>query len=245
MDKNEKVYMREHVRQISEDEITIYSRRIFPKGVKLKDYSICEDENSKKFCVIGIGGGGINIVNSIAQDSNKYFTLSAHIDHQELYNSEVENKLYIMSDIDDREILTVENRRVLSEFVSTHEEVYVVTTFGRETHSSEAVDKILQHLRRIGRKVTLIAVKPFMFEVVPGRIRAINETIKKMEAYAKKILVFHNEDVLAIDGVSSMPIKEAFLFVNECICKVIEADYNFGNEIVTNIYLKDFINESR
>jgi cell division GTPase FtsZ len=245
MDKKDEGYARINVRQIIEDEIKKCCTYRFPKGIKMKDYMLNKDENSKKFCVIGIGGGGINIVNSIAKESSKYFILNAHIDHQELYESNVKNKLYIMSDIDDREILTVENRRVLSEFVSAHREVYVVTTFGRETHSSEVVDNMLQHLRHIGRKVILIVVKPFLFEVVPGRIRAINETIKKMESYVEKIFVFHNEDLLALNEVSNMSMSETFLYANSIIQNVIEENYQCSDEVVTNIYLKDFLNEQR
>lgn len=245
MDKNEEGYVKINVRIISEDEIQKICTYKFPKGVKMKDFIVNEDENSKKFCLIGIGGGGINIVNSIAIESNKYFTLNAHIDHQELYDSKVENKLYIMSDIEDEEILTVENRRTLSEFVSAHGEIYVLTTFGRETYRSEAVDNILQHLRRIGRKVTLIVVKPFLFEVVPGRMRVINETIKKMESYVEKILIFHNEDLLTLNEVSTMSMKETFLYANDIIRSAIEEDYQCCDEVITNIYLKDFLNDSK
>ena len=167
----------------------------------------------------------------------------AHIDHQELYDNIADNKLYLMSDIEDEEILTVENRRLLSEFVMAHKKVYVVTTFGRETHRSEAVEKMLQHLRRIGRKVTLIVVKPFLFEVVPGRIRAINETIKKMELYAEKIFIFHNEDLLAIKESSTLPMSKVFSSLDNIIASVIEEDYDCSDEVVTNIYLKELLNE--
>ena len=245
MDKKEEGYARENVRQITEDEIQKVCTYQLPKGVKLKDFIVNKNENSEKFCIIGVGGGGINIVESITNDNNKYFPLMAHIDHQELYDNIADNKLYLMSDIEDTEILTVENRRALSEFVVANKKVYVVTTFGRETYRSEAVDKMLQHLRRIGRQVTLIVVKPFLFEVVPGRIRAINQTIKKMESYAEKIFIFHNEDLLAINEASSMSMKETFLYANSIIRNVIEEDYDCCDEVVANIYLKDFLNESR
>ena len=245
MDKKEEEYARENVREINEDEIQKVCTYKLPKGVKLKDFIVKKNENSKKFCIIGVGGGGINIVESITNDNNKYFPIMAHIDHQELYDNITDNKLYLMSDTEDKEILTVENKRVLSEFVSAHREVYVITTFGRETHRSEAVDKMLQHLRCIGRKVTLIVVKPFLFEVVPGRIRAINETIKKMESYAEKIFVFHNEDLLAINKVSTMSMKKTFLYANSIIRNVIEEDYDCCDEVVANIYLKDFLNDSK
>ena len=243
MDKKEEEYARENVRQINEDEIQKVCTYQLTKGVKLKDFIVNKNENSKKFCIIGIGGGGINIVGSITNDNNKYFSLMAHIDHQELYGNVADNKLYIMSDIEDEEILTVENRRLLSEFVMAHKKVYVVTTFGRESHRSEAVEKIVQYLHRIGRQVTLIVVKPFLFEVVPGRIRAINETIKKMESYAEKIFIFHNEDLLAIKESSNLSMPEVFSSLDNIISSVIEEDYNCDDEVVTNIYLNELLNE--
>ncbi len=232
-----------NVRQISMDEVRKYCTYHMPKGVKLKDNIVDENENSKKFCIIGIGGGGINIVEAITKDNSKYFSMMTHVDHQDLYNRDVENKLYIMSDIEDKEILTVENRRALSEFVSAHKEVYVVTTLGRETHRSQAVEKMVQHLYRIHRKVTLILVKPFLFEVVPGRIRAINATIKELEKYVEKIFVFHNEDLLAIKESSTMSMPEVFSSLDNIIASVIEEGHECEDEVVSNIYLKDLLNE--
>ncbi len=231
------------VRQISMDEVRKYCTYQMPKGVKLKDFIVDKNENSKKFCIIGIGGGGINIVEAITKDNSNYFPMLAHIDHQELYDRKAENRLYIISDIEDKEILTVENRRALSKFVSTHKEVYVVTTLGRETHRTQSVEKIVQHLYRIHRKVTLIVVKPFLFEVIPGRIRAINTTIKELEKYAENIFVFHNEDLLAIKESCTLSMPEVFSSLNNIIASVIEEGYDCGDEVVTNIYLKELLND--
>ena len=167
----------------------------------------------------------------------------AHIDYEDLNKRNVDNKLFLMSDIEDEEILTVANRRALSGFVTAHKRVYIVTTFGRETHRSEAVEKIVQHLYRIGRKVTLIIVKPFLFEVLPGRVRSINETIKKMEAYAEKIFVFHNEDLLSVKETSTLPMLKAFSYLDSIIFSIIAEDYDYGDEVVTNVYLNEFLHE--
>lgn len=232
-----------NVRQISMDEVRKFCTYPMPKGVKLIDYIVDKNENSKKFCIFGIGGGGINIVETITKGNNKYFPMMAHIDYQDLYDRKAENKLYIMSDIEDKEIFTVENRRTLSKFVSAHKDVYIVTTLGRETHRSEAVEKMVQHLYRIHRKVTLIVVKPFLFEVIPGRIRAINATIKELEKYAEKIFVFHNEDLLAIKESSTLSIPKVFSSLDNIIASVIEEGCDCRDEVVSNIYLKELINE--
>lgn len=243
MDKNEKTDVKINIRQIINDDIQKCCTYRFPKGVKMKDFIVNENENSKKFCIIGIGSGGINIVESITKDNRKFYPMGVHIDYNDLNKRDIGNKLYLMSDIDDEEILTVDNRRSLSEFVTAHRRVYVVTTFGRETHRSEAVEKIVQHLHRIGRKITLIVIKPFLFEVVPGRIKSMNKTIEKLEAYSEKIFVFHNEDLLGVKEINDLPMHKVFSLLDNIIYSVIEEDYDSGDEVVTNFYLKELLNE--
>ena len=243
MDRDEKPYVKLNIRQISQDKIQKCCTYRLLKGVKLKDFIVNENENSKKFCIIGIGGGGINIVESITKDNSKFYPMGAHIDYEDLSKRSIENKLYLMSDIEDEEVLTVDNRRALSEFVTAHKRVYVVTTFGRETHRSQAVEKIVQHLYRIGRKVTLIVVKPFLFEVVPGRMKTINETIEKLEAYAEKIFVFHNEDLLSVKESSNAPMAKAFSALDNIIFSVITENYDCEDEVVTNFYLNELLDE--
>jgi len=232
-----------NVRQINLDDVQIYCTYPLSKGVKLKDYLVDKNMDSKRFCVIGVGGGGINIVHTITENNNKYISLMAHIDHSDIYDMKDKNKLFVMCDIADEEILTVDNRRVLSEFVSAHKEVYIISTLGRETHHSQAVEKIVQHIYRIHRKITLIIVKPFLFEVVPGRIREINSTLNELEKYAEKILVFHNEDLLGLEEVNNLAISDSFTFLNHIIATTIEEGYTCGDEIVSNIYLKELLNE--
>ncbi len=214
-----------------------------PKGVRLKDFVIEKNEHSDKICIIGVGGGGINIVKSITKNKHQYYPLMAHMDHSELYDDTSKNKLYLLSDIEDEEILTLENRYALSQFVSGHKKVYIVTTFGRETHKCEAVDKIVQHLHRIRRETTMIVVKPFLFEVVPGRIRAINATLKKLETFTEKILLFHNEDLLDIKEKSTMTMPEVFSTLDTIIASVIEEGHECDENVVHNIYLKDLWQE--
>jgi len=87
----------------------------------------------------------------------------------------------------------------------------------------------------------LIVVKPFLFEVVPGRIRAINESIKTLEAYTQKIMVFHNEDLLAIKEKSEMSMPEVFSAFNDVVRRNIEENKMYSSEHVENVYLGDLI----
>ena len=212
-----------------------------PKGVKLKDFIVEKDENSQKYCLLGIGGGGLNLVESISKNRPNYHTMMAHIDYDDLVKRTCEHKLYLLSDVEDKEILTVENKRALSAFVKGHKVVYVLATFGREIHRCEAVEIIVKHLHHIGREITLIVVKPFLFEVVPGRIRAINESIKTLEAYTQKIMVFHNEDLLAIKEKSEMSMPEMFRILDNVVRLTIEENKVCSSEQVENVYLGNLI----
>ena len=230
-----------NVRHIALEQVDKMCTYKLPKGVKLKDFIVEKDKNSQKYCLLGIGGGGLNLVESISKNRPNYHVMMAHIDYDDLDKRMCENKLYLASDVEDREILTVENKRALSRFVKGHKVVYVLATFGRETHRCEAVEMIVKHLHRIGREITLIAVKPFLFEVVPGRIRAINESIKTLEVYTQKIMVFHNEDLLAIKEKSEMSMPEVFSAFDDVVRLSIEENRMHSSEHVENVYLGNLI----
>jgi cell division GTPase FtsZ len=230
-----------NVRQIPLEQIDKICTYKLPKGMKLKDFVVEKDENSQKFCLLGIGGGGLNLVESISKNRPNYHVMMAHIDYDDLDKRTCEHKLYLSSDVEDREILMVENKRALSTFVKGHKVVYVLSTFGRETHRCVAVETMVKHLHRIGREITLIVVKPFLFEVVPGRIRAINESIQILEAYTKKIMIFHNEDLLAIKEKSEMSMPEVFNAFDDVVRLSIEENRMHSGEHVENAYLGDLI----
>jgi len=230
-----------NVRNIPLEQVDKMCTYKLPKGVKLKDFIVEKDKNSHKHCLLGIGGGGLNLVESISKNRPNYHTMMAHIDYDDLDKRECENKLYLLSDVEEREILTVDNKQALSAFAKGHKQLYVIVTFGRETHRCEAVEMIVKHLHRIGREVTLTVVKPFLFEVIPGRIRAINESIKILEAYTQKIMVFHNEDLLVIKEKSEISMPEVFSAFDDVVRLSIEENRIHSSEQVENVYLGDLI----
>lgn len=232
---------KENVRTIPMENIDKCCEHKLPKGIKLKDFLVEEDANSHKICMIGIGGGGLNLVETISKNRRQYHSMMAHVDYADLDERECTNKLYLFSDVADREILTVDNRRALSTFVKGHKEVYVLTTFGRETHRCEVVEHMVQHLHRIGREVILIVVKPFLFEVIPGRIRAINNSIEKLKDCTQQIIVFHNEDLLIIKDKSDMTMSEAFSTFGDILRLRIEENRVLSTEQVENVYLHDLM----
>ena len=201
-----------------------------PKGIRPKDFIIEKNENSDMSCVIALGSGAMKIIESIMNGGNSYWVLKAHINHQKLDDIKSGNKLYVMCDIEDKEHLTKENRRVISEFVQAHKKVYLLTTLGKEMLRSEVLEELTQHLRRMAREVTVLAIKPFVFESAPGRIETIDKTLEQLAHYVSKVIVFNNEDLIDVSKMSGFTIRECFNMMDRLIASVIDDEYKCGNE---------------
>jgi cell division GTPase FtsZ len=230
-------------RKIAMKDVKILCRYHFSKGVKPIDFQIVENEESQKQCVIGIGDSGIEIVQKNIKNNSNYFFLMADISHRNLNNIDAEHKLYLMSDVKDKEMLTIENRRILSEFVRAHKKVFIVTRLDNELNMCNVVEKIVQHLHRINREVVLIAIKPFLFELPPWRLDRVNATLKSFEKYVHKLIVFDSEDLLGIKEASNLSIKEYFRFFDSTIAKLIEGVCEIGEEKVVNVSLIELFNQ--
>jgi len=230
---------RQNIRQIPIDSIERFCTYPLPKGVKLKDFIIQKDQRIKRYCIIGIGDSGINAVETIMQNSSHYLPLMADIDHRNLGKVNAEQKLYIMGDAEDKEMLTIENRRTLSDFVKMHQSVHIITRLDNDLNQSHVVEKIAQHLNRIKRDVILIVIKPFLFELPPYRIELINQILKDNERYVKQLIIIDSEDMLAMKNKCTLSLKDFFAFLDNVVKEVIEKKNRFGNEKVVTINLKE------
>ena len=245
MPKDQAENLIEKARRLYTEDIQKHCSYHLPKGIKLIDFIIEENEESQKFCVIGVGGGGIDIVKSIIAYSNAYKPLMAHIDHAKLYALEAAHKLFLMCDLEDKELMSVENHRALSKFVAAHQRVYVVTTFGKEIHRSCTIEKTVRHLRSIGREVILIVVKPFLFELTPERIEAINKSLKKLETDVSKMLLLHNQDILDFNEIGRLPMKKCFKIFERMIALMIEEGYACEDANVCKVGFERLLNEQQ
>ena len=231
--------VREVLKKIDIKDVNIACKYHFPKGVKPIDFQVNDNVESQKHCIIGIGCRGIDHVEHIIKDKDNYLTLMADISHRNLNEVDTEHKLYLMGDTKDKEMLTVENRRTLSEFVRAHKRVFIVTKLDNDLNLCRVAEKIVQHLHRINREVVLIAIKPFLFELPPWRLALVNETLKSFEKYVQKLIVFDSEELLGIKEISILPMKECFRFLDSTIARLIEGDYEVTEEKVVNVALME------
>jgi cell division GTPase FtsZ len=167
----------------------------------------------------------------------------ADISHKHLNKIKAENKLYLMDDVKDKEMLTIENRQVLSKFVRSNKKVYIVTRLDNELNLCSVVEKIAQHLSLIKREVVLIAIKPFLFELPPWRLDLVNTTLKSFEKYVQKLIVFDSEELLGIKAVSILSIKKCFELLDSTIARLIEDGKEIGVEKVVNVSLVELLKD--
>lgn len=227
----------ERFRQIDMEDVNLICRVNNLKGVDILDYEIDENEESQKYCVIAIGDICIDTVEEITKDSNDYMFLMADISHRNLDEVNVGNKLYLMGNVEEQEMLTTNNRRALSKFVKSHKRIYVVTRLDNELNKCRVVEKMVQHLYRIKREVVLITIKPFLFELPPWRVELVNNTLKSFEKYIEKMIVFDSEDILKINEASILGTKECFRFLDHVIALIIRNEYDYGDKKVTYMQL--------
>lgn len=224
-------------RKIAMKDVKILCRYHFSKGVKPIDFQIDENANSLKHCVIGIGDTGIDITGNIVKNNGNYLSLMADIDHRNLNEADTEHKLYLMGDVEDNEMLTIDNRRTLSEFVKAHKRVYIVTKLDNELNLCGVVEKIVQHLKHINREVVVIAIKPFLFESPPWRVERVNDTLKRFEKYVHRLIVFDSQDLLKIKEAAILSIKECYRFMDKAIADIIKENRTEIDEVVSHINL--------
>lgn len=240
-EKNGKV--REVFKKIDINDVNIACKYHFPKGVKPIHFQIDENEENPKHCIIGIGDSGITAVEKIIKGNRDYLSLMADISHENLDKVKAENKLYLMGDAKDKEMLTVENRRTLSEFVKAYKKVYIVTRLDNDLNECNVAEKMVQHLRYIKREVVVIAIKPFLFELPPWREALVNDTLNDFEKYIQKLIVLDSEDLLGIEEVSALSLRESFDILNKMLASVMSGDYEYGEGIRINIHLSELLNE--
>jgi len=196
---------KERVRQLERAEIRIACKypRIGSEYFSLSDILVSETEQSHKCCILGLGTGGMRIVQEIADtDPDRYHILGIKLSEETCF-------------------MTKALSMQLNSFVTGHKRIYVLTTLGKRGRHSTSVERIIQHLRQIKRDVVLVVVKPFLFEVVPGTMHHINQTIKALEPYTRKLYCFSNEDI----GYKHLPIADIWKQVTMQIRTVIEKDF--------------------
>ena len=181
--------------------------------------------SKKQVQIIGVGGGGSNIVEYLTSSYPKQYTsLIINSDKKALESKKVKNKILLekpdgygcgsnekcgFSLIDTNSLDKIKN------FI-TKKRVYIVVTLGGGVGSG-STKAIVQSLYESGKKVHLIAIKPFSWEGAKKSIRA-NDTLEFIESYCKKIYLLEND---TLKQHKELSMKECFEILNEKVHQVI------------------------
>lgn len=204
---------------------------IFYRGFKsvlndiFKYFNKLKDLKSKK--IIGIGGGGSNIVEYIYKESTFSFEpLVINSDKKALDIKKVPNKLYLSSPknygcgsneacglklVDETAFKKIKN------FISRSNKIYIIATLGGGVGSG-STKAIVKYLYEQKIDIYLIIVYPFSWEGVKKTKRA-DETLEFCKPYCKDIQIFKND---SLKKYYSHSMKECFNIMNRSIYKTIQ-----------------------
>ena len=202
------------LKSVYQDFKNIYYLKI--KNFFLKKKEELHTENKK---VIGIGGGGSNIVESL---SNHYESLIINSDKKALEQKKVENKIHLekpdnlgcgSNEKCGFSLITEDVLNQIDNFINENLSITLIATLGGGVGSG-STKAIAEHLTNKNIIVKCILVKPFSWEGSKKSNRA-NETIEFLKQLKNvSIIEIENDELKSFEHLS---MKESFNLLNNKI----------------------------
>lgn len=178
-----------------------------------------------KIKVIGIGGAGNNIVNSMNENKLDGVELYvANTDRQVLEKADVQNRIYLGDnyngaggDPENGRIAAEKTYAKIKGVMGGSELVFITAGMGGGTGTG-AAPVFAKAARESGALVVAVVTTPFTFE---GRKRTENAVrgLKELKKYADNIVIVSNNRIIDIYG--RVPFAETLLRANEIITQAI------------------------
>jgi len=206
------------------------------KKVEIKNIqsivSLSDKSNTSISKIIGIGGGGCNIAESITL-SNKYSydTLLINSDKNALNSKQIQKKVYLeKSDNygcggnEECGFNLVDNTVIneLRKFIYKDKEVYILASLGGGVGSG-STKAIVKYLHDSNINIKLFLIEPFSWEGLKKR-RVAEETLEYIKQYANNIYLLSNDDL--VEKYSHLSMRECFSMMNQTINEVIKTRHN-------------------
>jgi cell division protein FtsZ len=182
-----------------------------------------EEQHTENKKVIGIGGGGSNIVESL---SNHYETLIINSDKKALEQKEVKNKIHLekpdnlgcgSNEKCGFSLITEDVLNQIDNFINENLSITLIATLGGGVGSG-STKAIVEHLSNKNIIVKCVLVKPFSWEGSKKSNRA-NETIKFLKQLKNiSIVEIENDELKSFEHLS---MKESFNLLNNRIKSII------------------------
>lgn len=181
------------------------------------------DKNKK---IIGIGGGGCNIVEYLTKNYlDTYDGLIINSDKKALLNKEIK-KIFLEKEdglgCGSNEFcgFKIINKKVIDElikFIGNSKDIYIVATLGGGVGSG-STKAIVQYLSTFDIKIFIILVKPFTWEGDKKKNRSSN-TIDFIKSFSSDLFILENDSLL---DHSNLNIKDCFNIQNKKIHNLIQ-----------------------
>lgn len=187
--------------------------------------------------VVGCGGAGCNIINSICTELENVTSVAINTDGTNLDSIEADKKLLIGKDITnckgadgDASVgkqCAVEAQESIQSVLDGSDIVFIVAGMGGGTGSG-ATPVIADVAQKMGSVVVGIVISPFSFERSRQKIAA--DGISSLKSVASNVVVVDNDRLLHMAGDSSM--EESFNVINRFVAKIVAV---ISNKITTEI----------
>ncbi|MFA6138998.1 MAG: hypothetical protein WC667_13065 [Sulfurimonas sp.] len=173
----------------------------------------------KKLCIIGVGGGGTNILDDISALDNAHTFIYANSDYNLLKQKKSKHKILLDSSLKDelscsgkehggKSIVDNDVKDKLKELTKNMETVHVISTLSGRVGSC-FTPEIVECLKSIDKKVIVFVTIPFSFEGKERSSIAYN-AVEKIKIYADELMIFQNDDLLQKNKTLSLSLKDTF-----------------------------------
>lgn len=170
-------------------------------------------------CLVGVGGGGCNILNDIKSFSKNHKFIFINNDMKVLEQIEFSKKIYIPT-CDDN-MIDVKIKKAFCDLLKNEKSIHLIATLGGN-FASNAMIEIVKMLKESDKDVYVYVTLPFVFEGIRKMDIAKNsiEYLKRIEI--NSLNIFDNNDFLKIRDYES--IEDIFKMISNKIYEKIKEE---------------------
>ncbi len=200
----------------------------------LKKYYKEYKKSKYKIKIIGLGGGGSNIVEYLSNNySMKYDGLIINSDKKALETKNVAKKILLQKDntfgcgsniVCGYTLITSDVISQIKYFIERNREIYIFVTLGGGCGTG-SLKAISQEFKDSNYRLNFILTTPFKWEGIK-KYEIANEVIEQIKNDFEKVYVYSNNDLL---NFGNLGIAECFKIQNE----------NFNKSIAESSFLQN------
>lgn len=191
-----------------------------------KKYYVKNKKSQYKIKLIGIGGGGSNIVEYLSNTYPlQYDVLIINSDKKALETKNVDKKILLQKDniygcgsniVCGYNLITSDVISQVKYFIEKNKDIFIFVTLGGGCGTG-SLKAISEELKNSNYRLNFILITPFKWEGIKKSERA-NEVIKKIKNDFQNVYIYSNNELLSFGNLG---INECFKIQNEKFNKFI------------------------